>query len=82
MVGNTTVNTSTIKNAVLVLSNGLMAESTSASGATVSNMAKAFISIDIKKKEEVLGTKGSELIGLILVLESKNNRNQKTKNDY
>ena len=82
MVGNTTENMSMIKNVVLVLSNGLTVESTSGSGATVSNMAKAFISIDIKKKEEVLGTKGSVSIGLILVLESKNSRNLKTKNDY
>ena len=71
-----------IKNVAPVLSNGLMAENISASGATVSNMAKAFISIDMVKKEEVLGTKENGSIGLILVLESKPNRNQKTKNDY
>jgi len=82
MVGNITGNMSTIKNVDLALLNGQMEESTLDSGVMVSNMVKASISIDMVKKEEVPGTKENESIGLILVLESKLNKNLKMKNDY
>ena len=68
---------------VLVLSNGQTAENTWASGATVNNMERVYTSTDTEKKGEALGTKVKESIGLILVLENKLNKNQKTKkNDY
>ena len=68
---------------VLVHSSGQTAENMWASGATVNNMEKVCTSTDTGKKGEALGTKAKESIGLILVLENKLNKNQKTKkNDY
>jgi len=75
-------NTLTIKNVVLVLLSGQMVENTSVNGTMESNTVKASISIETVKKEEARGTRENVSIGLILVLESKLNKNQRTKNDY
>lgn len=68
----------------LVLSNGQTVENTWASGTTVNNTERVCTSTDTEKREEELGTKEKESIGLILVLENKLSKNLKTKkkNDY
>tara|TARA_B110000285_G_scaffold185647_1_gene210679 strand:+ start:842 stop:1090 length:249 start_codon:yes stop_codon:yes gene_type:complete len=75
-------NTLTIKNVVLVLLSGQMVENTSVNGTMESSTVKASISIEMVKKEEAHGTRENVSIGLIQVLESKLNKNQRTKNDY